>query len=439
MGVDSSTQSCKVVVRDTDTNQVVRASSAPHPPGTEVDPQAWWEALWEAITQAGGLGDIAAISIAGQQHGLVTLDEAGAVVRPALLWNDTRSSQEAEDLIARFGAGPLVERTGSLPVAALTSSKLLWVSRHEPDHAKRIAAVCLPHDYLSWRLSDSYPDISGLFTDRSDASGTGYFNPVTNTYDDEILQFCLNHTITVPRIVPVGEPAGKVSAEYAHHQPPIGSGMGDNAAAARGMGLAPGTLAVSLGTSGTVFGVSDSPSRDDRGYISGFASAEGSYLPLVCTLNAARVLTWGASLLGVDVDEFSDLALQAPDGAGGLVVLPYLEGERTPNLPDATASLTGITLSSGTRENFARACIEGMLRNLVDASGHLEEAGHPMERVVLIGGAAASPAVRKVASELFRVPLEVAEPAEYVALGASRQAEDVLQIDLSLKPGRSDP
>ncbi len=438
MGVDSSTQSCKVVVRDTHTNQVVRASAVPHPGGTEVDPDAWWDALLEAIAQAGGLGDIAAISIAGQQHGLVTLDEAGAVVRPALLWNDTRSSQEAEDLIAQFGAGPLVERTGSLPVAALTSSKLLWVSRHEPDHAQRIAAVCLPHDFLSWRLSDFYPEISGLFTDRSDASGTGYFDPVTNSYDDEILRFCLDHTITVPRIVPVGEPAGKVRAEYASHQPLIGSGMGDNAAAAQGMGLVPGTLAVSLGTSGTVFGVSDSPSRDDRGYISGFASAQGSYLPLVCTLNAARVLTWGASLLGVDVDTFSDLALEAPPGAGGLFLEPYLEGERTPNLPDATASLTGITVSAGTRENFARACIEGMLRNLVDASGHLEDAGHLMERVVLIGGAAASPAVRQVASDLFRVPVEVAEPAEYVALGASKQAEDVVESDFSLAPGRSD-
>jgi xylulokinase len=425
MGVDSSTQSCKVVVRDIETDLVVRTGFASHPPGTEVDPEAWWEALIEAIASAGGMADVVAISIAGQQHGLVALDVDGQPVRPALLWNDTRSSLEAVDIVERFGKRGILERTGSLPVAATTSTKLLWIARNEPQIASRITAVCLPHDYLSWRLSSSYPNIDALFTDRSDASGTGYFNPETNHYDEEIIDLCIGRQIVLPRVVDDVSAADRVRVELAPHEPPIAAGMGDNAAAARGIGLAPGALGVSLGTSGTVFGISESPHRDRDGYISGFASGDGRYLPLVCTLNAARVITWGASLLGVDLDAFAKLALAAPSGAAGLIFTPYLEGERTPNLPDATATLEGVSLTSGSRENFARACVEGMLRNLVSAAKIMENSGVSVERIVLIGGASTNPAVQQIAQEMFSAPVDIIAPGEYVALGASRQAEHV--------------
>jgi xylulokinase len=427
MGVDSSTQSCKVVVRDIETDLVVRTGFASHPPGTEVHPEAWWNALIEAVTSAGGMAEVGAISIAGQQHGLVALDVDGQPLRPALLWNDTRSSHEAEDIVERFGKKGILERTGSLPVAATTSTKLLWVARNEPQVASRIAAVCLPHDYLSWRLSSSYPNIDALFTDRSDASGTGYFNPETNQYDKEIIDFCIGRQIVLPRLVDDDSAADTVRVELAPHEPPISAGMGDNASAARGMGLTPGTLGVSLGTSGTVFGITESPHRDQDGYISGFASGDGRYLPLVCTLNAARVITWGASLLGVDLDTFAELALAAPSGSAGLIFTPYLEGERTPNLPDATGSLEGISLTSGSRENFARACVEGMLRNLVAATKVMESSGVSAERIVLIGGAATNPAVQQIAREMFSAPVEIISPGEYVALGASRQAETTLK------------
>lgn len=425
MGVDSSTQSCKVVVRDIDTNVVVRSGSAPHPPGTEVDPEDWWLALLDAINSAGGMEDVAGLSIGGQQHGLVALDGEGQPVRPALLWNDTRSFQEAEDITQHFGREAIIQRTGSLPVAATTSTKLLWVARNEPHIASRIEAVCLPHDYLSWRLSRSYPNLESLFTDRSDASGTGYFNPLENSYDFEIVKYCLGREILLPRVVDDTSVADLVHPTLAAHEVFISSGMGDNAAAARGMELSPGSLAVSLGTSGTVFAVSETQRCDNDGYISGFASGDGRFLPLVCTLNAARVVTWGASLLGVDLDTFADLALAARPGASGLVLTPYLEGERTPNLPDATASLEGITLSNGSRENFARACIEGMLRNLVSASEVLQTSGVEVERIVLIGGASTNPAVQQIAGEMFHAPLDIIPAGEYVALGASRQAEDV--------------
>ena len=422
VGVDSSTQSCKVLVIDAETSEIVRTGRSFHPDGTEVDPNLWWEALLEAIQKAGGLDDVSAISIAGQQHGMVLLDSEGEVVRPALLWNDTRSSKEAQELIDHFGSRWLAENTGSVPVPSFTSTKLRWVRNNEPQLLDSIAAVCLPHDYLSWRLSSHYPDVSKIFTDRSDASGTGYFNPRTNEYLSEVIEFCLGKEVLVPRIVHHLEAAALVRGELADRRIDIGAGMGDNAGAAQGLGLTPGKFAVSLGTSGTVFGAFRAGVSDETGIISGFADAEGNFLPLVCTLNAARVIEWGAALLGVSLDEFGELALRAKPGAGGVVVTPYLEGERTPNLPDATASVTGITLLNGNRENLARACIEGMLRGLAFGASVITDQGEQIFSIALTGGAAANPAVRRIAGEIFSAPVSVPDPAEYVALGAAMQA-----------------
>ena len=421
-GVDSSTQSCKVLVIDAKTSEIVRTGRSLHPDGTEVDPNLWWEALLEAIQKAGGLDDVSAISIAGQQHGMVLLDSEGEVVRPALLWNDTRSSKEAQELIDHFGSRWLAKNTGSVPVPSFTSTKLRWVRNNEPQLLDSIAAVCLPHDYLSWRLSSHYPDVSKIFTDRSDASGTGYFNPRTNEYLSEVIEFCLGKEVLVPRIVHHLEAAALVRGELADRRIDIGAGMGDNAGAAQGLGLTPGKFAVSLGTSGTVFGAFRAGVSDETGIISGFADAEGNFLPLVCTLNAARVIEWGAALLGVSLDEFGELALRAKPGAGGVVVTPYLEGERTPNLPDATASVTGITLLNGNRENLARACIEGMLRGLAFGASVITDQGEQIFSIALTGGAAANPAVRRIAGEIFSAPVSVPDPAEYVALGAAMQA-----------------
>ncbi|QKJ25688.1 xylulokinase [Aquiluna borgnonia] len=425
-GVDSSTQSCKVLIWDPNSRQIVREGRAKHPSGTEVDPQHWWDALLEAIESAGGLSDVSAISIAGQQHGMVLLDQDGNVLRPALLWNDTRSSGEAGELIEHFGADWLAKQTGSLPVASFTATKLRWVLNNEPEIAKQVAAVCLPHDYLSWRLSENYPNLSGLFTDRSDASGTGYFNPSTNEYLSEVIAFCLGHQVLLPRVLGPRESTAKVRSDLASHEIRIGAGMGDNAGAAKGLELSPGMFAVSLGTSGTVFGATASATSDASGCVAGFADAQGYFLPLVCTINAARVIEWGAQLLGVGLTEFGELALKADLGAGGVRVTPYLEGERTPNLPDATASVTGITLANGTRENFARACIEGMLRGLAFGGEVIEKQGLEIKSISLIGGAAANPAVQQIAKEVFSAEVFVPEPAEYVALGAAKQAAELL-------------
>lgn len=424
MGVDSSTQSCKVVMTDAATGAVVRQGRAAHPEGTEVDPAGWWVALTAAIGEAGGLDDVAAWAVGGQQHGMVALDAEGRVIRPALLWNDTRSAGAAADLIAEFGAEQLAERTGLVPVASFTITKLRWLRDHEPDNAARVAAVALPHDWLTWRLrgfgpageSPRGPVLEELVTDRSDASGTGYWNPETGGYDRDLLAAALGHDAILPRVL---GPQEWVEDEAGRR---VGPGAGDNAGAALGLGAGPGDVVVSIGTSGTVFAVSEKRTIDPTGTVAGFADADGRFLPLVATLNAARVLDAIARVLGVDHAELSRLALAAEPGAAGLSLVPYFEGERTPNLPDATASLTGMTLASTTRENLARAAVEGMLSGLGAGLEALRGLGVPLERALLVGGGAQSEAVRAIAPQVLGIPVEVPEPGEYVALGAARQA-----------------
>ena len=420
-GVDSSTQSCKIVICDVDTGAVVRTGRASHPVGTEIEPEQWWEALRRAIADAGGLNDVAAISLGGQQHGMVVLDAAGRVIRPALLWNDTRSAAAATALVAEVGAASFAERTGSVPVASFTITKLRWLADAEPQNAALVAAVALPHDWLTWRLRGFGPDnpvLTELITDRSDASGTGYFDSRSNEYDRALLSLALRRDasgIVLPMVLAPNESrtAGALV---------IGVGAGDNAAAGLGLGAHTGDVVVSIGTSGTVFAVTETVTSDASGTVAGFADASGAFLPLVATLNAARVLDSVAQLLGVDHTELGRLALEAQPGADGAVLQPYFDGERTPNLPDATATLFGLTLRSATRANLARAAIEGMLCGLADGLDAIRAQGVEARRVLLIGGAAQNEAVATIAGQVFDIPVEVPSPAEYVAFGAAVQA-----------------
>jgi len=418
-GIDSSTQSVKVVIRNLVTGELVREGRASHPDGSEVDPQAWWDALQSAIKSAGGIDDVAAISICAQQHGMVALDAAGEVIRPALLWNDTRSAKEASDLNREVGGDEAISRAvGSVLVASFTASKVRWMADHEPENAKRVAAVALPHDWLTWKLSGS-KNISDLTTDRGDASGTGYFDATTDKYREDIFAMALrsDQKIIFPKVIKPGEVAARTPSEI-----PIAAGTGDNAAAALGVGAEAGDVVVSLGTSGTAFAVSKTPTFDKSGEVAGFADSTGNFLPLVCTLNAARILDAATELLGVSHDELGSLALKSTAGANGLNLLPYFEGERTPNRPDATGVLTGLNLANSNPSDFARAYIEGMLCGLADAVNSLEKLGVEVKRVLLIGGAAKNKAVGTIASSLFARPVLIPEPGEYVANGAAKQA-----------------
>jgi len=422
-GVDSSTQSCKVVIRDAATGQLVREGRANHPDGTEIAPAHWISALDTAIAAAGGLDDVSAISIGGQQHGMVALDSKGVVIRDALLWNDTRSADAAAALNKELGgAAEIAKQVGSVLVASFTATKLRWLADSEKANAEKVAGVALPHDWLSWQLQHAKGqalDFGKLFSDRSEASGTGYFDPTTSQYRRDILALALrtDREINLPKIINPAEFGGTTPTGI-----PIAPGAGDNAAAALGIQAQPGDVVVSLGTSGTAFAVSDTPTHDASGAVAGFADATGRYLPLVCTLNAARILDAATRILGKTHDEVGSLALSAKPGANGLSLLPYFEGERTPNRPTATGVFSGMNLNNSNPADIARAMVEGMLCGLVDAVDALEKLGVNVKRIILIGGAAKNPSVSQIAAALFGREVLVPPAGEYVANGAARQA-----------------
>ncbi|MDR2930091.1 MAG: xylulose kinase [Propionibacteriaceae bacterium] len=434
-GIDTSTQSCKVVVRDALTGVEVRAGRATHPDGTQIHPDHWWQAYQSAVEQVGGLDDVEALAVGGQQHGMVVLDEAGEVIRPAMLWNDTSSAESAEDLIMERGDGDRergaqfwADTCGSVLVASLTITKLRWLRDHEPHNAAKVAAVCLPHDWLSWRVAGHGPisqggdgDLSALFTDRSDASGTGYWSPFTNDYVMDALEQALGSRPLLPRVIGPDQIGAHTSWGAL-----IGPGAGDNAAAALGLGLVPGDVSVSLGTSGVVSAINANPMADPTGLVSGFADATGAYLPLACTLNASRIINTATTLLGRSYDEVAELALSAAAGADGLTLVPYFAGERTPNKPHATASLIGMTIDNCTQANFARAFVEGLLCCQADGLDAMVARGVDPQRIFLIGGGAKSPATRQIAPSVFGHAVVVPPDGEYVAVGAARQAAWVL-------------
>ena len=468
-GVDTSTQSTKVRITDSATGQMVRFGQAKHPNGTSVDPEYWWQAFQEASEQAGGLEDVSALAVGGQQHGMVILDKQGNVIRDAMLWNDTSSAPQAAALIDAMGAAPAeegepedqkargiqrwVKAVGSSPVASYTLTKVAWVAENEPENAKRIAAICLPHDWLSWRIAGYGPvpegedaHLEALFTDRSDASGTIYYDAAANAYRRDLIAMVLAAaegedeakahaecivlpTVLGPRDVAAVKASPDIAGKNIEGGCLLGPGGGDNAMASLGLGMAVGDVSVSLGTSGVAAAIAENPVYDLTGAVSGFADCTGHYLPLACTINGSRILDAGRAALGVDYDELADLAFRSEPGAGGITLVPYFDGERTPNRPDATASLTGLTLKNTTKANLARAFVEGLLCSQRDCLELIRSLGAAIKRVLLIGGGAKSVAIRTLAPAVLG--LDVTRPAtdEYVAIGAARQAAWVLSGD----------
>jgi xylulokinase len=411
LGVDSSTQSTKALLVDASDGSVVAEQSAPHPAGTSVDPRTWLDAFDRAT--AGLLERAAAVSIGGQQHGMVALDDSGVPVHDSILWNDTRSSREALDLIDELG-GPeaCADQVGSVLVASFTSTKLRWLRDHEPEAARRTKRVLLPHDYVSLHVAGGDP-----FTDRGDASGTGYYSTRDEAWRPDLAESAIGHTVELPRICAPSEPAAKTDSGLV-----VAGGTGDNMAAALALDLGPGDVVVSIGTSGVASAISANRIADGTGSVTGFADATGRFLPMATTINAARILDLQASLLGVDHTELGRLALDAPPGANGLTILPYYDGERTPNRPHANGTWSGLTTSTS-REDLARAAFEALLCSLADAVDLLVGmTGTPPTRILLVGGAASNAAVRTLSPAIFGSPVTVPPPGEYVALGAARQA-----------------
>jgi xylulokinase len=414
-GVDSSTQSVKIVVCEAETGSVVRSGRASHPSGTEVPASAWLAAYQEATADPALLDGVSALAVGGQQHGMVTLNEDGELVRDALLWNDNRSAPDAVDLIAELG-GPTVwaDAVGSVPVASMTVSKIRWLGRAEPENAAKTAAVVRPHDWLSWQIGDrSFAPT----TDRGDASGTCYFDATANRYRNDLVQLALGHDLELPRVAAPNEVIGHTPSGIA-----IAPGTGDNMAGGLGLGVTAGAAVISVGTSGTAFTKSHQQTHEPTGTVAGFADATGEFLPLVCTLNGARNLVATAEVLGVTLDELSQLALSAEAGSQGVTFVPYLEGERTPPLPDARGQLIGLTLANMTPANIARATIEGVLWSLAYGVEVLRDQIGQISSITLTGGASQSEAVRRIATSVFGLPVVVTDTFESVAVGAARQA-----------------
>ncbi len=433
-GIDSSTQSCKVTVRDLATGAEVRRGKASHPAATIVHPERWWEALLSAVRHAGGLDDVAAISVSGQQHTPIFLDAQGVVVCDSPLWNDTTSHPHMVALNRELGREEWIRRTGLPLTLSDTATKLRWLRDTDPVAAGRTAAVAVVHDWLTWRLmgeGDPRGRIDRLVTDRSEASGTAYWSPDDGGYCRDLVEHALGHDVELPRVLDPLDRAGRTAAGIPGIPAgiPIGVGSGDNAAAALALDIGPGEAVMSLGTSGVVYVRSTTPVHDLAGYVCNYADARGDHLPLVATLNAGRNFDAGITLLGCTHDELSELALQARPGADGLTLLPFFEGERTPDLPDARASLHGASLQNFTRPNFARAVVEGTLASQVAMLDALAGCGLRADRLMLIGGAASSPAVRTVLAQLVGIPVVIPAEDEYVARGAALQAASTLTGD----------
>ncbi|MFE2048164.1 xylulokinase [Streptomyces sp. NPDC059459] len=421
VGVDTSTQSTKALVVDAATGQVVASGQAPHTvssgAGRESDPRQWWEALREALHQCGDAArEAAAVSVGGQQHGLVTLDAQGDPVRPALLWNDVRSAPQARRLIDELG-GPRTwaERTGSVPSASFTVTKWAWLAEHEPEAARAVKAVRLPHDYLTERLTGEGT------TDRGDASGTGWWASGTESYDEDILARVGLDPVLLPRTVRPGEVAGTV--RDGHDLPfskgtLVAAGTGDNAAAALGLGLRPGVPVMSLGTSGTVYAVSRHRPADPTGTVAGFADARGDWLPLACTLNCTLAVDRVAALLNLD--------REAVEPGNEVTLLPYLDGERTPNLPHASGLLHGLRHDT-TAGQLLQAAYDGAVHSLLGALDLvLDSDADTSAPLLLIGGGARGSAWQQTVRRLSGRPVQIPEAKELVALGAAAQAAGLL-------------
>ena len=438
-GIDSSTQSCKVTVRDLDTGVELRHGKAAHPLSTIVDPRAWWDALLLAVARAGGLDDVAAVSVSGQQHTPVFLDVHGAVVCNSPLWNNTGSHPHMVALNAELGREEWIRRTGLPLTLSDTAAKLRWLRDTHPEHARRTAAVAIVHDWLTWRLrgfADGGGDIRELTTDRSEASGTAYWSPETGDYCTDLFVHAFGKACVLPRILGPLDRAGVTGPGLAGIPAgiPIGVGGGDNAAAALALDLGDGDAVMSLGTSGVVYTRSSAPVHDLSGYVCNYADATGHHLPLVATLNAARNFDAGAGLLGCTYAELSELALQAPPGADGLTLLPFFEGERTPDLPHARASLHEASLANFTRANFARAVVEGTVASQVTMLEAMDACDLRVDRLLLIGGAAASIAVQAILAQMVDVAVVIPELDEYVTKGAALQAASALRGSFTTWP-----
>ena len=411
-GVDSSTQSCKYITVDVATGEVSGSTALPHPDGTAIDPRHWWDAF--IGVGAASLRGVKAVSITAQQHSTILLGKDNETLCDAILWNDHRATQCALDLRHEYGQDRWALEIGMVPTAAHPVSKLRWLARTQPETAARVRKVMVPHDWLTWSLLGAKGEPT---TDRSDASGTGYWASTGAGYREDIMEFAFGRALEVPQVLGPGDRAGATRSGVV-----VGAGCGDNAAAAFGLGAEPGEAVVSIGTSMTVSMVDTMHVCDPTGHVADMAGAAGAQQPIVATLNGARTLNSTARMLRLSLDELDMLAASGPPDAMGMCFLPYLDGERTPLLPESQGALVGLTRLSMTPENLARAAVLGLACAIAEAIGDLVRAGLTVRCVTLIGGGSRSMSLRQAVADLTGRQVGWPEPREYAAIGAARQA-----------------
>ncbi len=437
LGIDCGTQGTKALVLDAHGGRVLGIGAAPHCLLSEANGrreqavEQWQVALQAATAQAlanAGIDgqDIVAMGVSGQQHGLVLLDAAGRVLRPAKLWCDTESSPQNERLLAHLGGerGSL-QRLGLAIAPGYTVSKLLWTREHYPELFARIAHILLPHDYLNYWLTGR------CCSEYGDASGTGYFNVRTRQWDLALLAE-IDPTgrlaQALPELIEADQPVGTLLPEIAQRlglnpNVQVASGGGDNMLGAIGTAnIEPGILTMSLGSSGTLYAYSDQPRVSEHASVATFCSSTGGWLPLICTMNLTNATTAVRQLLGLDLAAFNSAVQSAPIGAEGVCMLPFLSGERVPALPLASGSLHGLTASNMSAANLCRAVMEGTTFGLRYGLDLLRASGVRSDSIRLVGGGANSPVWRQMVADIMNTPVTCPEQAEAAALGAAIQA-----------------
>jgi len=437
LGIDCGTQGTKVLVLNAETGKVLGEGSAPHTlisdhdGRREQDVQQWLDALQVATRialQSSGVdgNEILGIGVSGQQHGLVMLDNEGQVLRPAKLWCDTQTAPENQRLLDHLGGeqGSL-ERLGLVIAPGYTVSKLLWSKEQHPDLFERIDKILLPHDYLNYWLTGR------CCTEFGDASGTGYFNIRTREWDLALLAHIdpsgrLEKAL--PTLLEARQPVGTLRPDIAtllglNPDAVVSSGGGDNMMGAIGTGnIQPGLITMSLGSSGTVYAYADQPQVSEHESVATFCSSSGGWLPLICTMNLTNATTAIRELFAQDIPAFNKAVASAPIGAEGVLMLPFLNGERVPALPDATGSIIGLDSTNLTQANLCRAVVEGTTFGLRYGLDLLRASGIKSERIRLIGGGSKSGVWRQVVADIMNTPVICTQYAEAAALGAAIQA-----------------
>jgi len=432
MGIDVGTGGTRALIIDA-AGRIVASATEEHAPfaspqtgWAEQDPRDWWRAAAAAVRGAIGQApakadDIACVGLSGQMHGSVLLDEAGEVLRPALLWCDQRTAEQCSALTKQLGAQRLIELTSNPALTGFTLPKLLWTQQHEPEIWRRVRTVLLPKDYVRFRLSGDRA------VDVADASGTLMFNVTERKWSAEMLAATGVSESQLPRVFESPEVTGVVSGEGAdatglRRGTTIVAGGGDQAAGATGVGIVrPGAVSATIGTSGVVFAATDRPARDLGGRVHTFCHAmPGAWHVMGVTLAAGLSLRWLRDTFpGADYDTLTKEAAAVPPGADGVLWAPYLMGERTPHLdPHARAALVGLA-ASHTRGHVARAVLEGVAFSLRDTFTIFEEMNVPVDAVRLGGGGARSPLWRQIQADIYGYPVETVEAEEGAAYGAA--------------------